>query len=95
MVEKAVLAEHLEAIIHDRYQPRTCIDTETPVDKTLDLVNDLMMGQMPSIHDTLELYNMITQARDLRAPVQLERQLMEDLTMEPEVSSALLEMLQV
>ena len=62
IVEKNILAEHLEAIIHDHFQPPARIDTDTPIDKTLDLLNDIIMGQMPSIHDTLELYNMITQA---------------------------------
>ena len=61
-MEKNILAEHLEAIIHDHFQPPAPIDTDTPIDKTLDLLNDIIMGQMPSIHDTLELYNMITQA---------------------------------
>ena len=60
-MEKNILAEHLEAIIHDHFQPPAPIDTDTPIDKTLDLLNDIIMGQMPSIHDTLELYNMITQ----------------------------------
>ena len=50
---------------------------------------------MPPIEELLGLYNMITQSGDLRQPVQLEKQLMEDDSMEKEVGMAMVQLLRV
>ena len=54
-----------------------------------------LQGNVPPIEELLGLYNMITQSGDLRQPVQLEKQLMEDDSMEKEVGMAMVQLLRV
>ncbi|KAK9819731.1 hypothetical protein WJX72_001710 [[Myrmecia] bisecta] len=93
LIEKARLAEKLEAVIHDRFTHKSQINTDTPVDKTLNLLSSIIAGQMPSLHESLELYALLSQSGDLRQPVQLEQQLLDNAHLEEEVGLAMVQLL--
>ena len=57
--------------------------------------NLCLQGERPTFDETLELFQLLTESRDLRQPVQLEQQLWDDHTLDDNVTRAMLQMLQV
>lgn len=56
----------------------------------------LVQGEIPSNNETVALFHLLPQANvDLRQPVGLEEQLMEDSDMEAEVGLAMVQLLKV
>ena len=56
----------------------------------------LAQGEVPSNDETVALFHLLSQANvDLRQPVSLEEQLMEDSDMEAEVGLAMVQLLKV
>lgn len=54
-----------------------------------------LQGSNPSIQDILDVKNLITSSMDLRAPVMLEQQLLENDNMDTEVGLAMMQLLKV
>ena len=60
------------------------------------MMHDLLQGEMPSNDETVALFHLLSQANvDLRQPISLEEQLMEDSEMEAEVGLAMVQLLKV
>ncbi|KAK9830386.1 hypothetical protein WJX72_011468 [[Myrmecia] bisecta] len=93
--EKAELAAHLEAVMAKTQGPKKTIDAETPLDKVLKLLDGLVLGQKPVVEDILAVRALLTSSSDLRAPVELEQQLMAAESMEEDVSRAIMQMLNI
>ena len=56
----------------------------------------LLQGEMPSNDETVALFHLLSQANvDLRQPISLEEQLMDDSEMEAEVGLAMVQLLKV
>ena len=54
------------------------VDTDTPLDKTVKMLDRIMDGDMPSAQDAIDLRNMILCSENLRQPAKLKEQLLED-----------------
>eukprot|EP00798_Chlamydomonas_sp_ICE-L_P002633 gene2633-5006_t len=81
---KAALAQHSHGPMH-----KPAIDIDTPADKTLKMLDRIMAGP------TLELQDAILRAGDLRQPVNLSKQLMQNsqTLVDNEVSKSLIQLL--
>ncbi|DBA80258.1 TPA: putative 3',5'-cyclic phosphodiesterase pde-3 [Trebouxia sp. C0005] len=87
------LTERLEAVVTEK-RPSHQFDGQTPIDKTLDLLQNLIMGRTPDNEETVALFHLLSQANvDLRQPVSLEEQLMEDNDMDADVGLAMVQLL--
>ncbi|KAL3145352.1 hypothetical protein ABBQ38_001609 [Trebouxia sp. C0009 RCD-2024] len=87
------LTERLEAVTNEKL-PSHQFDGQTPIDKTLDLLQCLIMGKTPNNDDTVALFHLLSQASvDLRQPISLEEQLMEDSDIDADVGAAMVQLL--
>ncbi|DBA93554.1 TPA: putative 3',5'-cyclic phosphodiesterase pde-3 [Trebouxia sp. C0006] len=88
------LAQRLEAIIHDKFIPKSHIDADTPIDKTLNFLHAFIAGEEPSVQSALDIYHVLTESNtDLRQPVGLESQLLKKSSMDTEVGMSMLQLL--
>ncbi|KAL0024748.1 hypothetical protein WJX79_001370 [Trebouxia sp. C0005] len=92
--EARSLAQRLEAVIHDKFIPKSHIDADTPIDKTLNFLHAFIAGAEPSVQSALDIYHVLTESNtDLRQPVGLESQLLQKSSMDTEVGMSMLQLL--
>ncbi|KAL0021983.1 hypothetical protein WJX77_002623 [Trebouxia sp. C0004] len=92
--EARSLAQRLEAVIHDKFIPKSHIDADTPIDKTLNFLHAFIAGEEPSVQCALDIYHVLTESNtDLRQPVGLESQLLKKSSMDTEVGMSMLQLL--
>ncbi|KAL0049434.1 hypothetical protein WJX82_002295 [Trebouxia sp. C0006] len=89
------LAQRLEAVLSDNFVARTAFDADTPIDKTLAFLQDVIKGSTPSTQRALDLYHVLSESdTNLRQPIELENQLLKHMTMDSEVGQSMLQLLQ-
>ncbi|KAL0024765.1 hypothetical protein WJX79_003822 [Trebouxia sp. C0005] len=88
------LAQRLEAVLHDKFTPRSGFDADTPIDKTLQFLQGVIAGDMPPVQTALDLYHILSESdTNLRQPVGLESQLLQH-SLGSEVGQSMLQLLQ-
>ncbi|KAK9868898.1 hypothetical protein WJX84_009064 [Apatococcus fuscideae] len=92
--QQSMLQKRLQQALQMHLQPRTSVNTESPADKTLRLLDSLLQGNIPSIAQIVALQNDICCAGDLREPLNLREQLVHSSGLSSEVGHAIAEMLQ-
>ncbi|KAL3144954.1 putative 3',5'-cyclic phosphodiesterase pde-3 [Trebouxia sp. C0010 RCD-2024] len=92
--EALELAKRLEAVIHDKFIPKSHIDADTPIDKTLNFLHAFVAGENPSVQSALDVYHILTEGDNaLRQPVGLATQLLKESSMDSEVGMSMLQLL--
>ncbi|KAL3144948.1 hypothetical protein ABBQ32_003454 [Trebouxia sp. C0010 RCD-2024] len=92
--EARSLALRLDAVLKDKFTPRTSFDADTPIDKTLKFLQKVIAGHAAPVEVALELYNILSESdTNLRQPVGLENQLMKN-SLGSEVGQSILQLLQ-
>ncbi|KAL3130461.1 hypothetical protein ABBQ38_008282 [Trebouxia sp. C0009 RCD-2024] len=88
------LEQRLEAVLHDKFHAKT-FDAETPIDKTLAFLHNVIKGEVPPVQAALDLYHILSESdTNLRQPVGLEKQLLSEYSLDADVGQSILQMLQ-
>ena len=87
--QQHVLQAELEMAL-GTYQPRARIDANTPADKMLAMMTDLLDGSLPTVEDILLVQSSVLEGNDIYQPFRLGKQLMENSNLEEDVSRALI-----
>ncbi|DBA82086.1 TPA: hypothetical protein ACH3X1_016801 [Trebouxia sp. C0004] len=93
--EAQSLAQQLQAVLNDKFVPQRDFDADTPIDKTLKMMQTIIGGGVPTVQDALDLHFILSKSdTDLRQPVGLEEQLMADNRLDSIVGMSMLQLLQ-
>ncbi|DBA72363.1 TPA: putative 3',5'-cyclic phosphodiesterase pde-3 [Trebouxia sp. C0005] len=93
--EAQSLAQQLQAVLNDKFAPQRDFDADTPIDKTLKILQTIIGGGVPTVQDALDLHFILSKSdTDLRQPVGLEEQLMADNRLDSVVGMSMLQLLQ-
>ncbi|DBB02619.1 TPA: putative 3',5'-cyclic phosphodiesterase pde-3 [Trebouxia sp. C0006] len=88
------LARRLEAVMHDKLKDRTSFDAATPIDKTLEYLQNAIMGRAQDVQEAVDLYNMLSDSdTNLRQPIGMANQLFQE-GMDSDVARSMLQLLQ-
>jgi hypothetical protein len=72
------------------YEPKARIDANTPADKLLAMMSDLLDGSLPTVEDILLVQSSVLEGGDIYQPFRLGKQLLENRDLEEDVSRALI-----
>ncbi|KAL0043699.1 hypothetical protein WJX82_003553 [Trebouxia sp. C0006] len=93
--EAQSLAQQLQAVLNDKFVPQRDFDADTPIDKTLKMMQTIIGGGVPTVQDALDLRFILSKSdTDLRQPVGLKQQLMADNRLDSVVGMSMLQLLQ-
>ncbi|DBA83083.1 TPA: hypothetical protein ACH3X2_006613 [Trebouxia sp. C0005] len=88
------LSQRLEAVLHEKYE-RTTFDADTPIDKTLAYLESVIQGRCPPVQAALDLYHILSESgTDLRQPIGLKKQLLQEYSLDADVGQSMLQLLQ-
>ncbi|KAK9817422.1 hypothetical protein WJX74_010557 [Apatococcus lobatus] len=91
--QQQYLAAQLKEALEFKLLPRKVVDTETPVDKAVSLMDAFLEGTLPSRDEIICTRNLLLSAEDLRQPMNLSLQLMKSSGLSSDVGQAMAELL--
>ncbi|KAK9861815.1 hypothetical protein WJX84_012136 [Apatococcus fuscideae] len=91
--QQAALTAQLKEALESKLLPKKIVDTETPVDKAVSLLDAFLNGTLPCKDDIIRTRNLLLSAEDLRQPMNLNMQLMRSAGLSSDVGKAMAELL--